>query len=64
MALAAAIRSPWVEGSTGQPKAHPGFDVAATHDELALRLHRELQELRQRRAKDDLIKEAQELTLR
>ena len=42
MALGAARAEPWVEGSTGQPKPHPGFAVARACDETALALYREI----------------------
>ena len=41
-ALEAARDEPWVKGSTGQPKPHPGFAVAKACDEMALALYREL----------------------
>src|SRR5687768_8400587 len=52
-ALDAARRDPWVQGSTGQRKAHPGFAVAARCDELALRYARELGELRRSLGRED-----------
>jgi hypothetical protein len=45
-AMDAAQAEPWVTGSTGQPKAHPGFAVAARCDEVALRLAVELRSLK------------------
>jgi hypothetical protein len=42
MALQAARDEPWVKGSTGQPKPHPGFAVARGCDETALALYREI----------------------
>jgi hypothetical protein len=33
---------PYLEGSTGQPKPHPGFAVARGFDETALALYREI----------------------
>ena len=54
-ALAAARREPWVVGSTGQRKAHPGFAVAARCDELVLRYAQELEELRTRSKGDALF---------
>jgi hypothetical protein len=54
-ALAAARREPWVAGSTGQRKAHPGFAVAARCDELVLRFAQELEELRKRHKGDALF---------
>jgi hypothetical protein len=41
MALEAARAEPWVKGSTGQPKPHPGFGVANACDATALALYRE-----------------------
>ena len=41
-AMREARRNPWVKGSTGQLREHPGFAVAARCDEQALRLYREL----------------------
>ena len=41
-ALDAAGAEPWVEGSVGQLKPHPGFAVAKACDEMALALYREL----------------------
>jgi hypothetical protein len=41
-ALEAAIGDPWVAGSMGQLKPHPGFSVAARCDEVALKLAMEL----------------------
>lgn len=41
-AMGEARRNPWVKGSTGQLREHPGFAVAARCDEQALRLYREL----------------------
>ena len=52
-AMKAAMAEPWVKGSTGQKRAHPGFDVAARCDELALRLTVELRELRHQRKRAD-----------
>jgi hypothetical protein len=54
-ALAAARREPWVVGSTGQRKAHPGFVVAARCDELVLRYAQELEEMRKRLERDDSV---------
>jgi hypothetical protein len=42
MALEAARAEPWVKGSTGQPKPHPGFAVANACDATGLALYREL----------------------
>jgi hypothetical protein len=42
MALEAARAEPWVKGSTGQPKPHPGFAVANACDATALALYREI----------------------
>jgi hypothetical protein len=42
MALDATRAEPWVKGSTGQPKPHPGFAVARGCDETALALYREI----------------------
>ena len=42
MALEAAQAEPWVLGSTGQMKAHPGFVVAARCDAMATKLAIEL----------------------
>jgi Ser/Thr protein kinase RdoA (MazF antagonist) len=50
MALQAARAEPWVKGSTGQPKPHPGFAVAKACDETALALYREIT-----RGVDDMI---------
>jgi hypothetical protein len=36
--LALAEAEPMVSGHAGQPKAHPGFAVAAKADEVALRI--------------------------
>ena len=41
-ALEAARADPFVEDSRGQLRAHPGFAVAKSADELALRLAAEL----------------------
>ena len=41
-ALEAARADPWVKGSTGQLKAHPGFSVAAGCDAAATKLAVEL----------------------
>jgi esterase/lipase superfamily enzyme len=41
-AMRAARANPFVEGSTGQLRPHPGFTVAATCDDRALALYREL----------------------
>ena len=41
-AMKAAQAEPWVQGSTGQPKPHPGFAVAKACDEMALALYREI----------------------
>jgi len=41
-AMAAARAEPYVEGSTGQLRAHPGFSVAARCDEIASRLYGQL----------------------
>jgi hypothetical protein len=40
--MEAAHADPWVKGSTGQPKPHPGFAVARACDEMALALYREI----------------------
>jgi hypothetical protein len=40
--MEAAQAEPWVKGSTGQPKPHPGFAVAKACDEMALALYREI----------------------
>jgi ketosteroid isomerase-like protein len=40
--LAAVRKEPWVEGSTGQTQAAPGFAVARDCDATALALYREL----------------------
>ena len=40
--MEAARAEPWVEGSTGQLKAHPGFVVAARCDATATKLAVEL----------------------
>jgi hypothetical protein len=52
MALEAARAEPWVEGSTGQTKAHPGFAIANACDSMALALYREVT-----RGVDELIPE-------
>jgi hypothetical protein len=52
MALEAAREEPWVEGSTGQLRAHPGFAVARASDEMAITLYKELT-----RGLDELIPE-------
>lgn len=41
-ALKAARSQPWVEGSQGQLRPHPGFAVAAVADERALALYKQL----------------------
>jgi hypothetical protein len=41
-ALAAATADPWVKGSKGQPRPHPGFEVAARLDAVAVRIATEL----------------------
>jgi hypothetical protein len=56
MAMEAARAEPWVKGSTGQPKPHPGFAVARGCDETALALHRELT-----RGLDELLPELAKL---
>ena len=45
-AMKAAVVEPWVKGSTGQPRAHPGFAVAERCDELALKFAEELRRSR------------------
>ncbi len=42
MAMEAAQAEPWVQGSTGQLKAHPGFVVAARCDATVTKLALEL----------------------
>src|SRR5262245_37036898 len=42
IAMKEARAQPWVKGSTGQPKPHPGFAVAEACDGMALGLYREL----------------------
>jgi hypothetical protein len=51
-ALAAATREPLVEGSTGQRRANPLYEVVLKHDALALELHRELEAMRERRQRE------------
>ena len=59
MALEAARAEPWVEGSTGQPKPHPGFGVANACDATALALYREIT-----RSVDEMIPELAKLLAR
>ena len=54
--MEAARAEPWVEGSTGQPKPHPGFAVARGCDETALALYREIT-----RGVDEMIPELAKL---
>lgn len=61
-ALKEATKSPTVTGSQGQARPHPGFGIAAQCDELAMRLHARLTELRERREKDAELAAARELT--
>jgi hypothetical protein len=56
LALQAAGAEPWVKGSTGQPKPHPGFAVARGCDQTALALYRELT-----RGLDEMIPELAKL---
>lgn len=46
-ALAQARKAPTVKGSAGQDRANPLFAVAQACDEAAVRISRELRELRQ-----------------
>src|SRR5436190_18038578 len=52
MATEAARAEPWVEGSTGRLRAHPGFAVARASDEMAITLYKEIT-----RGLDELIPE-------
>ncbi|HEY6654682.1 MAG TPA: hypothetical protein VI028_11180 [Solirubrobacterales bacterium] len=56
MPMDVARTEPWVKGSTGQPKPHPGFAVARGCDETALALYRELT-----RGLDEMIPELAKL---
>ena len=58
-ALEQAMRTPIVKGSTGQAKANALFDAAASCDELAVKLCRELREVRAARAAEERTRQAE-----
>jgi len=52
-ALTAATADPWVKGSKGQPRPHPGFEVAAKLDATAVRIATEIRMARKQRPADE-----------
>src|SRR5690242_7365010 len=57
-ALKQAMSTPTVKGSTGQAKANALFEAAASCDELAVKLCRELLEVRAARAAEERTRRA------
>ncbi len=51
-AMTEAMADPWVRGSKGQKRAHPGFAVAERCDRLVLDLEARLAVLRERREQE------------
>jgi hypothetical protein len=58
-ALEQARKTPVTKGSAGQERANPLYKVAESCDESAVRISRELRELRQQRAAEERTRQAE-----
>lgn len=60
-ALAQASKSPVTKGRAGQDRANPLYKVAESCDETAVRISRELRELRQQGAAEARTRQAEDI---